>query len=139
MKYGSRYTESSDPEYDDYARRFASIETATEKLLKDTKAFTEGVSNLFTNGVGFASHFATVFHPMAGEADILSKHPEAEHTVKNVDAYEGAMEELKGAVVPELELIESRILNPIKELQGVLKAIRKSMTKRDHKVRILNF
>lgn len=74
---------------------------------------------------------------MAGEADLISKHPEAEHTIKNVDAYEGAMEELKAAIVPELELIESRILNPIKELQGVLKSIRKSMTKRDHKVRIL--
>ncbi|KAK7688225.1 hypothetical protein QCA50_008595 [Cerrena zonata] len=127
---------SSDPEYEDYSRRFASIETATDKLLKDTKAFTEGVSNLFTNGTGFAAHFAILFHPMSGEEehDILSKHPEAEHTVKNVDAYEGAMEELKAAVIPELELIESRIVNPIKELQGVLKSIRKSMTKRDHKL-----
>ncbi|CAL1697304.1 unnamed protein product [Somion occarium] len=125
---------SSDPEFDDYARRFAAIEGATDKLLKDTKAFTEGVGNLFTHGSGFATHFAILFRPVSGELDLLGKHPEADHTIKNVDAYEGALEELKAAIVPELELIESRILGPIKELQGVLKSIRKSITKRDHKL-----
>ncbi|KAI0079044.1 BAR-domain-containing protein [Panus rudis PR-1116 ss-1] len=125
---------SSDPEFDDFARRFASIESATDKLLKDTKAFTEAVSNLFTYGSGFAAHFAVLFHPFTGEYDLMSKHPEAANTIKNVDAYEGAMEELKAAIVPELELIESRILGPIKELQSVLKSIRKSITKRDHKL-----
>ena len=42
---------------------------------------------------------------------------------------------MKSSVVPELELIESRIVGPIKEFQGILKAIRKSITKRGHKVR----
>ena len=37
--------------------------------------------------------------------------------------------------LPELELIEGRIVGPIKEFQGILKAIRKSITKRQHKVR----
>jgi len=125
---------SSDPEFDDYARRFASIETATDKLIKDTKAFTEAVSNLFTHGSGFAEHFATVFHPVAGEYDLIGKHPESEHTIKNVDAYETAFQELKVAIVPELELIESRIMAPIKELQGIMKMIRKTITKREHKL-----
>jgi amphiphysin len=48
------------------------------------------------------------------------------------------MEELRGAVSPELELIESRIVGPVKELQGVLKMIRKTITKRDHKASILD-
>ncbi|KAI0935700.1 hypothetical protein AcV5_004045 [Taiwanofungus camphoratus] len=125
---------SSDPEFEDYARRFASIETATDKLLKDTKAYTEAVSNLFTHGAGYAQHFVTLFHPVAGEDDLTRKHPESEHTIRNVDDYETAMEELKTAIVPELELIESRVVGPIKELQGVLKTIRKSITKREHKL-----
>ncbi|KAI0932843.1 hypothetical protein AcW1_000150 [Taiwanofungus camphoratus] len=125
---------SSDPEFEDYARRFASIETATDKLLKDTKAYTEAVSNLFTHGAGYAQHFVTLFHPVAGEDDLTRKHPESEHTIRNVDDYETAMEELKTAIVPELELIESRVVDPIKELQGVLKTIRKSITKREHKL-----
>ena len=51
-----------------------------------------------------------------------------------MDQYEGALEDLKSSVVPELELIESRIVGPVKELQSIMKLIRKSLTKRDHKV-----
>lgn len=36
--------------------------------------------------------------------------------------------------MPELELIESRIIGPIKEFQNILKSIRKSIAKREHKV-----
>jgi len=125
---------SNDPEFDDYAHRFQSLEQASEKLLKDSKLYSEGVTNLFTHAYGFAQHFTTLFHPLAGEYDLLGKHPEAEHTVKNVDGYENAMEELRGAVIPELELIETRIIAPIKEFQTVLKLIRKSITKREHKL-----
>lgn len=129
------HAESTDPEFDDYARRFASLETAAEKLLKDTKAFTDAVGNLFNSGASFGQHFAGLFHPVTGESDLARKHPEAEHTIRNVDQYEGALDELKAAVGPELELIESRVIGPVKELQGILKLIRKSITKREHKVR----
>jgi amphiphysin len=89
---------------------------------------------LFTNGASFSQHFATVFHPIAGEFDLLGKYPEATRTVKNVDKYETAMEELRSSISPELELIESRIVGPMKEFQSVLKIVRKTITKRDHKV-----
>ncbi|GJE96828.1 BAR-domain-containing protein [Phanerochaete sordida] len=125
---------SNDPEFDDYQRRFATLETAAEKLLKDTKAFDEAVTNLFSSGAGFAKHFGTLFHPLTGEYDILRKYPDAEHTVKNVDQYETLMEELKSSVVPELELIQSRVMGPVKELQSIMKLIRKSITKREHKL-----
>ncbi|KAH8101590.1 BAR-domain-containing protein [Cristinia sonorae] len=125
---------SNDPEFDDYNRRFSALEQAIEKLIKDTKAFSEAVTNLFTSGHNFAHHFSNLFHPVVGEYDLLTRHPQAEHTVKNVDAYEGALEELKGSIVPELELIETRIHAPMKELQTIMKAIRKTITKRDHKL-----
>jgi len=125
---------SSDPEFEDYNHRFQSLEQATDKLLKDSKAFSDAVTNLFQSGSGFATHFANIFHALPNEYDIIGKHPEAENTVKNVDPYESALEELKGSIIPELELIESRILGPIKEFQGVLKVIRKTITKREHKL-----
>lgn len=37
-------------------------------------------------------------------------------------------------LAPELELIESRIVQPCKELQEICKKIRKTCTKRDHKL-----
>ena len=76
---------------------------------------------------------------MSGEYDLIGKNPEAADTIKNVDLLTAVAEELKGAIAPELELIDSRIVGPVKELQGVMKQIRKSITKRDHKVLIESF
>ncbi|OBZ79968.1 hypothetical protein A0H81_00141 [Grifola frondosa] len=125
---------SSDAEFDDYAHRFSSIETATEKLLKDSKGYTEAVSKLFTHGAEFATTFAALYHPVPGEYDLAQKHPESQHTIAHVDPYEASMEEVKSSIIPELELIETRIVGPIKEFQGILKLIRKSITKREHKL-----
>jgi len=125
---------STDTEFDDYQRNFAVLETAAEKFLKDTKAFTDAVNTLFTAGGSLAQHFSILFHPIASEYDLLGKFPQAEHTIKNVDAYHTALEELRTSISPELELIESRVVGPVRELQGVMKTIRKMITKRDHKL-----
>jgi len=125
---------SADPEFDDYQRHFTAMEQAAEKLIKDTKAFTQAVTDLFTSGAGFASHFTVVFQPIAGEYDLIGKHPEADQTIRNITKYETAMQELRDLIGPELELIETRISGPAKELQSVMKLIRKTITKRDHKL-----
>jgi amphiphysin len=144
-------SESSDAEFDEYQRDFTQLELSTEKMLKELKAFTEAViglslshlppfpssprpTDLFTAGDGFAQHFQTLFHPIAGEFDLIGKYPDSRPTVRNVDAYANMMDEVKLAIGPELELIETRIVGPVKELRNVMKMIRKSMTKRDHKV-----
>lgn len=125
---------SSDPEFDDYNNHFISLEKATEKLLKDTKTFSESVISLFTSSAGFANHFNFIFSPLAAEYNLQGKHPTCEATIANTPPYSTALDELRSAISPELELIESRIVAPVKEFQGVLKMIRKSITKRDHKL-----
>ncbi|KAF5377247.1 hypothetical protein D9615_006407 [Tricholomella constricta] len=125
---------SNDPEFDDYQRNFTNLEGGAEKLLKHTKAFTEAVTLLFTSGANYAAHSVTIFQPMAGEHDLIGKHPDAGHTIRNVTKYEAAMEEMRSLVAPELELIESRIMGPLKELQTTMKLIRKTITKREHKL-----
>ncbi|KIM61959.1 hypothetical protein SCLCIDRAFT_852039 [Scleroderma citrinum Foug A] len=125
---------SSDPEFDDYKRHFATLEQATEKLLKDTKAFNEAVVSLFTSANAFANHFNFLFSPISGELSLASKHPSAADTINNTPEYGKHMDDLRTSISPELELIESRIASPLKEFQGVLKIIRKTITKRDHKL-----
>lgn len=71
---------------------------------------------------------------MGGEYNLQGKHPSCEATVANTPPYSTSLDELRSAISPELELIESRIVAPVKEFQGVLKLIRKSITKRDHKL-----
>ncbi|KAH0590190.1 Protein hob1 [Termitomyces sp. J132] len=125
---------SNDPEIDEYNRIFAGLETGAEKLLKDIKSFTDAVASLFTAGAGYGTHFTAILTPLSGEYDLIGKHPNSGHTIRNVAKHQTAMEELRTLVAPELELIESRIVAPLKELQGTLKIIRKTITKREHKL-----
>jgi amphiphysin len=85
-------------------------------------------------GANFAGHFAVIFQPIAGEYDLIGKHPDSEQTIRNITKYETAMQEMKDLITPEVELIETRIAGPAKELQAVMKTIRKTITKREHKV-----
>jgi len=118
----------------EYERQFATVEQAAEKIIKDTKAFSTAVLSLFTSGAGFATHFAVIFQPIQGEISITGKYPEADHNLQSVPQYEAMFDELKTLITPELELIDSRIGGPTKELQSVLRLIRKSITKREHKL-----
>jgi len=172
-------TESSDPEFDDYNRKFTAIETGTEKILKDSKVFRDAVQTLLYSGSSFSTSFNTLFAPLGAEYDLGSKFPNSEVTIKNIGGYQALMEDLRGesrvcffgSVVvtrrltlglsfrlqtpclphfrlscpsfgsdltetlnPELELIDSRIIVPCKELQEICKRIRKTIVKRDHKV-----
>jgi len=107
--------------------------------LRDRQIFDSIVLAILDSGAKFSNGFANLFHPGVGEYDLVGKHPEAAKTVKNVDGYTTAMQELKDVLSPELELISSRIINPSKEFQGVMKTIRKNITKREHKVCMVGF
>lgn len=45
--------ESTDPEFDDYQRKFTTMEETVEKLLKDCKKFNESVVSAWQLCLGF--------------------------------------------------------------------------------------
>ncbi|WVF71288.1 hypothetical protein IAT40_006091 [Kwoniella sp. CBS 6097] len=125
---------STDPEFNDYERKFSAIEQACEKMLKDSVVFRDSVSNLLSSGSSFSGSLATLFSPMGAEYNLAGKYPQSEVTVKNIAVYQGLMEEMRETLLPELELIDSRIVQPCKDLSEICKKIRKTIVKRDHKL-----
>ena len=89
---------------------------------------------LLTGASGFGNHLNFIYSPLSGDLGLASKYPDAAATIANTPHYAQHLDELRSAVAPELELIESRVVGPVKEFQGVLKVIRKTITKRDHKL-----
>ena len=77
---------------------------------------------------------SVVLSPISGEYDLIGKHPDSAHTILSVTKYEQAMIDMIELVSPELQLIETRIMSPANELQSIMKIIRRTITKRDHKV-----
>ena len=129
-------SESSDAVTDGLVQRFTGLEDYTAKLLKDATAFRDAVNTLLSSSTDFAHDFTTIFSPIGGEShyEFENKFPQAKLTIQNIGEYSASFDELKETIRPEVELIESRILAPAKELSEYVKKIRKTITKREHKV-----
>ncbi|KAI5480894.1 BAR adaptor protein [Pseudohyphozyma bogoriensis] len=126
--------ESQDAEANELIRKFTLMEEYTTKLIKDTSTFRDSVATMITSQDGFGTAFATIFQPILNEASLTSNHPEAADTLRNISSYKEVMAELRDAIQPELELIDSRVTAPLKEYNEMMKKIRKTITKRDHKL-----
>lgn len=92
---------------------------------------------MLSSSSNFATAFVTLFNPIGSEADLSVRYPSAQQTIEQIDNYQGVIAELKDTVQPELELVDTRIIAPVKEYMEILKQVKKSVTKRDHKVRSL--
>ncbi|CAO1616996.1 unnamed protein product [Parajaminaea phylloscopi] len=127
-------SKSHDAQFDELNRRLTAVEQFCEKLNKDSVTFRDAVKNMLLSGASFGASFSTLFHPIGSEYDISGRHPAAAATIDNISYYQQMMEELRETLTPEIDLIESRVVAPVKEFETILKAIRKNVTKRDHKL-----
>ncbi|GAA6048803.1 hypothetical protein JCM3770_003630 [Rhodotorula araucariae] len=125
---------SVDQETNELVRKFSGLEEYTAKLVKDSSSFRESVASMLSSQAGFATAFTTLLTPFDGEGSLTARFPQAETTLRNIDHYHELMNELRDAVQPELELIDARVTGPLKEYQELLKKIRKTITKREHKL-----
>lgn len=76
-----------------------------------------------------------IYKPISGrmsDPDSLVVHGNIEG-IRACEEYEAVVKELQETLAPELEMIDSRVIRPANELLDVIKAIRKTATKRDHK------
>jgi amphiphysin len=89
---------------------------------------------MLSSSTDFATAFTNVFSPIGGEDSLEQRYPDAAVTIQHIASYQTEMAQLKETISPELDLIDSRIITPVKDYQEMLKKVRKSITKREHKV-----
>lgn len=124
-----------DPVYEDAERRFKEIELETQKLSEESKKYFTAVNGMLNYQIGFSKAIEEIFKPISGRlSDPNSAVPE-----DNPDGIEAAVQyreivaDLQQTLKPDLELIDTKIVQPAQELLKVIQAIRKMATKRAHK------
>lgn len=125
---------SSDAEVDELKRQFALVEQESVKLSKDAKAYREAVSKMLTSSHDFGQAYITLLSPMSNEVDLPERYPNAARTIEQMSFYQELITDLKSTIQPELDLIDTRIIAPIKEYNEIVKKAKKAITKRDHKL-----
>ncbi|PYH95899.1 BAR adaptor protein RVS167 [Aspergillus ellipticus CBS 707.79] len=126
---------TKDAVYLDAERRFQELEKETKKLHDESKKYFDAINGMLSYQIGFSKAIAELYKPISGRASDPSSYtiegnPEG---IRACEEYEAIVKDLQESLVPELEMIESRVISPAQQLLEVIKVIRKVGVKRDHK------
>lgn len=121
--------------YIDAERRFQELETETKKLHDESKKYFEAINGMLNHQIEFSKAMTEIYKPISGRmSDPNSIKPEGNpEGIAACEEYESIVKELQETLAPELEMIESRVIRPATELMDVIKVIRKTAVKREHK------
>ena len=90
---------------------------------------------MLNHQIEFSKAMTEIYKPISGrvsDPDSLVVHGNPEG-IRACEEYEAIVKELQDTLAPELEMIESRVINPANELLDVLKVVKKTVVKREHK------
>ena len=90
---------------------------------------------MLNHQIEFSKAVAELYKPISGRvSDPDSIIPEGNpEGIRACEEYEGIVRELQATLQPELEMIETRVIGPANQLLEIVKIIRKSAVKRQHK------
>lgn len=126
---------TKDAVYIDAERRFQELEKETKKLHDESKKYFEAINGMLSHQIEFSKAMTEIYKPISGRvSDPDSIRPEGNpEGIAACEEYEAVVQELQETLAPELETIETRVIRPANELLDVIKVIRKTAVKRDHK------
>ncbi|CZS88083.1 hypothetical protein WAI453_000485 [Rhynchosporium graminicola] len=127
--------QTKDAIYLDSERRFDELEKETKKLHDESKKYFDAINGMMTHQIEFSQAIAEIYKPISGRVSdpdsIISEgNPEG---IRACEEYEAICRDLLATLQPELEMIETRVIRPADELLEIIKVIRKSAVKRQHK------
>lgn len=126
---------TKDDIYIDAERRFAELEKETKKLHDESEKYFKAINGMLDHQIEFSKACAQIYQPISGrmsdpDSYVVDGNPEG---IRACEEYEALVHELKASLAPELEMIEQRIVKPADELMEIIKFVRKTAVKRDHK------
>ena len=111
------------------------METETKKLHDESKKYFDAINGMLSHQIEFSKAMTEVYKPISGRASdpdsaIVEGNPEG---IAACEEYEAVVKDLQETLAPELDMIETRVIRPANELLDVIKVIRKTALKREHK------
>lgn len=90
---------------------------------------------MLSHQIEFSKACAEIYKPISGRVSdpdsfIDEGNPDG---IRACEEYEAIVQDLQATLQPELEMIESRVIKPADELLEIIKVVRKTAQKRDHK------
>ncbi|KAI1823407.1 BAR domain-containing protein [Xylaria intraflava] len=126
---------TKDAVFIDSERRFQDLEAETKRLHDSSMKYFEAINGMLNHQIEFSKAMTEIYKPISGRVSdpnslVVHGNPEG---IRACEEYEAVVKDLQDTIAPELEMIDTRIVRPANELLDVLKVVRKTAVKRDHK------
>ncbi|KAF2669790.1 putative BAR adaptor protein [Microthyrium microscopicum] len=126
---------TKDPIYEDAERRFEELEKETKKLHTESKKYADSINKMLSHQIEFSKALADLYKPISGRPSDPNSYKDEGNPegIQACEQYEEIVRDLQATLSPELETIDARIIGPANQLLEIMKQIRKTAVKRDHK------
>ncbi|ORY01847.1 BAR-domain-containing protein [Basidiobolus meristosporus CBS 931.73] len=139
MSKVGRIEETVDPELKRLVDHFSQLEAAAIRLNADAIKYRDSIVSLLDTQASFGNSLVDLYNPISDTLD-----PEAapsstrrpttpKEKIQTAEFFRDFSEELRNSVLPEVDMIDSRVVSPTRELMDMNKHIRKLLVKCDHK------
>ncbi|CAO3565598.1 unnamed protein product [Mortierella alpina] len=128
---------TTDHEFRDMNNKFTACEKSTTALLGEVCKYRDSVTALLNHQAEFGIVLAEIYDPSLGEpsGEVTPRRVQtAPESVQAVDDFQAVMREIRDLLLPEVDKLEATVVRPLTEMQNLMKMIRKSIVKRDHKM-----
>ncbi|KAI9237626.1 MAG: hypothetical protein BYD32DRAFT_415898 [Podila humilis] len=129
--------ETTDYEFKELSTRFTNCEKTTTVFLAEICKYRDSVTAMLNYQAEFGIVLAEVYDANIGEpeGEVTPRRVQtAPESIQAVDDFQVVMREIRDLLLPEVDKVESAVVQPITEMQNQMKLIRKTIVKRDHKM-----
>ncbi|GJJ71177.1 hypothetical protein EMPS_03527 [Entomortierella parvispora] len=129
--------ETTDVEFRELNNKFAACEGSTALLLTEICKFRDNITAMLNHQAEFGIILAEIYDPSIGmpAGEVTPRRtPTAPESVQAVDDFQASMRETRDILLPLVDRLEMTVVRPLTEMQTNMKLIRRTITKRDHKL-----
>ncbi|RHZ49707.1 hypothetical protein Glove_517g2 [Diversispora epigaea] len=128
-------SETKDYQFDDVYSQFNELTKKTEKFHSDAIKFRDNLTESLNHQVNVAEILITLYNPIQGsEGGVVTRRQKTPvKSMKAVEEYEALATETRDLILPELDTLDVIVISPAKEFLNIIKTIKKTISKRDHK------
>ncbi|KAF9126695.1 hypothetical protein BGW39_006442 [Mortierella sp. 14UC] len=128
---------TTDHEFKEMNNNFTASEKSTTLLLAEVCRYRDSVTALLNHQAEFGIILAEIYDPSLGvpSGEVTPRRVQtAPESVQAVDDFQAVMREIRDLLLPEVDKLEATVVRPLTEMQTLMKMIRKTIVKRDHKL-----
>ncbi|KAL1925045.1 uncharacterized protein VTP21DRAFT_4699 [Calcarisporiella thermophila] len=128
--------ETNDTEFKQLEAKFSDLERVAGRLHTDSAKYRDGIMALLNHQATIAETLVELYGPIDGRDDgSVARRPQASpQSMTAIQQYCTLMTETRDVLIPELDMMDRLVIRPTADLIEIMKLIRKTIVKRNHKV-----